>query len=176
MPRPNGRDPEADPAAYLGKQLRKARLAAGYASQEAFAAVLGFERTTITRVESGNRVLAEEVFNKWCDACGISAEVREVLAGLNVVARCANGPVPTWFEDYLEVEGQAYALLIWQPMIVPGQLQTADYADGLFLAEELDSDKVAEMVAARLARQAPSSTGPTRHTPSSFSMSRCFIA
>jgi transcriptional regulator with XRE-family HTH domain len=98
MPRPNGRDPEADPAAYLGKQLRKARLAAGYASQDALAAALGFERSTITKAESGARAPTEDVFNKWCDACGITAEAREILAGLNVVARHADGPVPTWFE------------------------------------------------------------------------------
>jgi transcriptional regulator with XRE-family HTH domain len=154
MPRPNGRDPETDPAAYLGKQLRQARMAAGYASQDALAAALGFERSTITKAESGARPPTEDVFNRWCEVCGVTPEVREVLAGLNVVLRNADGPIPPWFEDYLEVEGQAYAILIWQPMIVPGQLQTADYARAMFLAEEPDSDKVAEMVAARLARQA----------------------
>jgi transcriptional regulator with XRE-family HTH domain len=153
MPRPNGRDPEADPAAYLGKQLKKARIAAGYASQDALAAALGFERSTITKAESGARPPTDDVFKKWCEVCGITAEVRDVLVGLNVVARRADGPVPTWFEGYLEVEGLAYAILIWQPMIVPGQLQTPGYARALFLAEELDGDKVAEMVAARLARQ-----------------------
>jgi transcriptional regulator with XRE-family HTH domain len=154
MPRPNGRDPEADPAAYLGKQLKKARIAAGYASQDALAAALGFERSTITKAESGARPPTNEVFKKWCEVCGITEEVREVLAGLNVVARNADGPVPEWFKDRLELEAQAHAILAWQPMIVPGLLQTADYARAMFLAEETDSDKVAELVAVRVARQA----------------------
>ena len=154
MPRPNGRDPETDPAAYLGQQLRKARLAAGFASQDALAAALGFERSTITKAESGARPPTDEVLDKWCEVCGISAEVREILEGLNIVARRADGPVPTWFEDYLEVEHEAYAILVWQPVVVPGLLQTADYARYLFLAMEVDSDKATEMAAARLARQA----------------------
>jgi transcriptional regulator with XRE-family HTH domain len=154
MPRPNGRDPEADPAAYLGKQLKKARIAAGYASQDALAAALGFERSTITKAESGARPPTNEVFKKWCEVCGITEEVREVLAGLNVVVRNADGPVPTWFKDRLDIEGQAHAILQWQPLLVPGLLQTADYARAIFVAEVADSDKVTELVAVRLARQA----------------------
>ncbi len=154
MPRPNGRDPEADPAAYLGKLLRQARLAAGYASQDALAAALGFERSTITKAESGARAPTEDVFNKWCDVCGITGELRDVLMGLTALARHSDGPVPTWFEDYLEVEDEAYAILVWQPIVIPGLLQTEDYARALFLAEEVDSAKTTEMVAARMARQA----------------------
>lgn len=154
MPRPNGRAPEADPAAYLGKQLRKARLAAGYASQDALAAALGFERSTITKAESGARPPTEEVFDRWCEVCGMSAEVREVLAGLTIVVRNADGPVPAWFKDRLDIEGQAHTILQWQPLLIPGLLQTADYARAVFLAEVADSDKLAELVAVRLARQA----------------------
>jgi transcriptional regulator with XRE-family HTH domain len=126
MPRPNGRDPEADPAAYLGQQLKKARTAAGYASQDALAAALGFERSTITKVESGARPPTDDVFKKWCEVCGITEEVRDVLVGLNVVARRADGPVPTWF---------------------------GEYAQALFLAAGVDADKAEEMVTARLTRQ-----------------------
>ena len=154
MPRPNGRDPEIDPAAYLGQQLRKARLAADFASQDALAAALGFERSTITKAESGGRAPTKDVFDKWCEVCGITGELRDVLTGLTVLARRTDGPVPTWFEDYLEVEDEAYAILVWQPIIVPGLLQTADYARALFLAEEIDGDKATEMATARLARQA----------------------
>jgi transcriptional regulator with XRE-family HTH domain len=154
MPRPNGRDPEADPAAYLGKLLRQARLAAGYASQDALAVTLGFERSTITKAESGARAPTEEVFNKWCDVCGIDGDFRDVLMGLTTLARHADGPIPTWFEDYLEIEGEAYAILVWQPIVIPGLLQTEDYARALFLAEEIESAKTEEMVTARMARQA----------------------
>jgi transcriptional regulator with XRE-family HTH domain len=153
MPRPNGRDPETDPAAYLGQQFRKSRLAAGFTSQDALAAALSFERSTITKVESGARPPTDEVFDKWCEVCGISTEVREVLAGLNIVARRGDGPVPRWFEGWLEIEGQAHTILFWQPLIVPGLLQTADYARELFCAAGMDGDRAERQIVARLERQ-----------------------
>lgn len=154
MPRPNGRDPRSDPAAFLGAQLRRARLAAGYASQDSFAAALGFDRSTITKAETGSRPPTDDVFAAWCDACKVSDELREVLSGLLTLARRTDGPVPSWFESYLEAEGAAHTLRIWQPLILPGLLQTADYARALFTATGHDADKADEMVAARLARQA----------------------
>lgn len=153
MPRPNGRDPRSDPVAFLGAQFRRARLAAGYTSQDSFAAALGFDRSTVTKAETGSRPPTDEVFAAWCDACNISGELREVLSGLLVVARRTDGPVPAWFESYLEAEGTARTLRIWQPLILPGLLQTADYARALFTATGADADKADEMVAARLARQ-----------------------
>jgi transcriptional regulator with XRE-family HTH domain len=153
MPRPNGRDPRSDPAAFLGAQLRRSRLAAGYSSQDSFAAVLGFDRSTITKAETGSRPPTDEVYAAWCDACSISGELREVLSGLLLVARHTDGPVPAWFESYLEAEGAARTLRIWQPLILPGLLQTAEYARALFTAMGHDADKADEMVAARLARQ-----------------------
>lgn len=154
MPRPNGRDPHSDPAAFLGAQLRRARLAAGYASQDSFAAALGFDRSTITKAETGSRPPTDDVFAAWCDACKVSDELRGVLSGLLTLARRTDGPVPSWFESYLEAEGAAHTLRIWQPLILPGLLQTADYARALFTATGHDADKADEMVAARLARQA----------------------
>jgi hypothetical protein len=37
MPRPNSRDPDIDPRAFLGDELARARLAAGFSSQQALA-------------------------------------------------------------------------------------------------------------------------------------------
>jgi hypothetical protein len=44
MPRPNSRDPESDPRAFLGEELARARVAAGFSSQQALADHLGFDR------------------------------------------------------------------------------------------------------------------------------------
>ena len=65
-----------------------------------------------------------------------------------------DGPFPRWFEDWLNIEREATSLRIWQPIIVPGLLQTADYAQALFLTGQLDtSDKALDqLVAARLGR------------------------
>ncbi len=79
----------------------------------------------------------------------------ELFGRLAVLARRADGPVPSWFEDWLEAEREAASLRIWSPMLVPGLLQTADYARALFLAAQADTsdDAINALVEARLERQ-----------------------
>jgi hypothetical protein len=77
----------------------------------------------------------------------------ELFGRLVVPARRADGPVPTWFEDWLQAEGKAHTLRFWQPLIVPGLLQTEEYAQALFLAAGADDAKADELVAVRLERQ-----------------------
>jgi transcriptional regulator with XRE-family HTH domain len=144
------RDPETDPRARLGDELRRARIAAGYSSQEALAAELSFDRTVITKAETGDRPPTTEVLAAWCHACGLDSDLFERWA---VLARRTDGPIPTWFEDWLRVEGEAHTLRIWQPLIVPGLFQIAEYARALFLATGVDDVKADELVTVRLERQ-----------------------
>jgi transcriptional regulator with XRE-family HTH domain len=48
------RNPETNAAAFLGAELRRARLSAGL-SQEVLARETGFDRTVITKAETGER-------------------------------------------------------------------------------------------------------------------------
>jgi transcriptional regulator with XRE-family HTH domain len=144
------RDPETNPAAFLGGELRRARVAAGFSSQDALAARLGFDRTVLAKAETGERPPTGDVLAAWCTACSLDAEL---FGRLVVLARQADGPVPTWFEDWLEAEGKAHALRIWQPVIIPGLLQIAEYARALFLAAGADDARAGELVAVRLERQ-----------------------
>jgi transcriptional regulator with XRE-family HTH domain len=48
-------------AAFLGEELRRARLAAGFTSQEALAGKLGFDRSVIAKAESGYRPPSPDV-------------------------------------------------------------------------------------------------------------------
>lgn len=146
------RDPETDPRAFLGSELRRARVAAGFSSQEALAAKLGFDRTVITKAETGERPPTPDVLAAWCIACELDGDLFARLANM---ARSADGPVPTWFEDWLEAEHAAQSLRIWSPTLIPGLLQTAEYARALFLAGQSDTsdDVIDALVAARLERQ-----------------------
>jgi transcriptional regulator with XRE-family HTH domain len=148
-----GRDPDTNPAAFLGAELRRARLAAGFSSQEALAGRLGFDRSVVAKAETGERPPTADVMAAWCLACQLDEDLFGRLARL---ARAADGPVPTWFEDWLEAEGAAQSLRIWSPTLVPGLLQTAEYARALFLAGQTDTsdEAIDALVAARLDRQA----------------------
>jgi transcriptional regulator with XRE-family HTH domain len=146
-----GRDPEKDPRAFLGAELRRARAAAGFASQDALAARLGFDRTVITKTETGERLPTADLLATWCEACGLD---EEHFARLATLARRADGPVPGWFETWLAAEGSAAILKYWSPIIVPALFHTAGYARALLLAAQTDTsdDAIGALVAARLER------------------------
>ena len=74
--------------------------------------------------------------------------------GLAKLARSGDGPIPSWFESWLEAEREALTLRLWSPLLVPGLLQTSEYARALFVAAGADSDTADEMATARLERQA----------------------
>jgi transcriptional regulator with XRE-family HTH domain len=146
-------DPETNPASFLGAELRRARVAAGFSSQEALAAKLGYDRSVIAKAETGERPPSPEV------ADALQAELFPagpdgLVARLATLARRADGPIPSWFESWLEAERAAHMLRLWSPMLVPGLLQIGEYARALFLATGLDEDAAAEHVAVRLGRQA----------------------
>lgn len=118
-------DPESNPAAFLGAELRRARLAAGYSSQDALAARLGYDRSVIAKAETGERPPSPEV------ADALQAELFPagpdgLIPRLAKLARRADGPIPSWFESWLEAERAAHTLRLWSPLLVPGLLQTSE--------------------------------------------------
>lgn len=61
---------------------------------------------------------------------------------------------PAWFQDWAIKEGEAAALRTFEPLIVPGLLQTGDYARAIFATRfRITEDEIEELVAARLKRQ-----------------------
>jgi transcriptional regulator with XRE-family HTH domain len=151
MPRPNSRDPETDPAAFLGDELARARLAAGFNSQQALADHLGFDRSVIGKAESGDRPPTPEVLRAWCEACNLDYDHFARMAAL---ARRADGPVPRWFETWLAAEAQASMLKYWSPILVPALFHTAGYARTLLMAAQTDTsdDAIQALVTAKLER------------------------
>lgn len=138
-------------AAFLGAELRRARNAARL-SQEQLAQRLGYDRTMITKTESGVRIPSPEL----ADALDVVfPHLDGLFSRLATHARIADGPVPTWFLEWLEAEWVATMLRVWQPLIIPGAFQTADYARVLFseVHPGIGDEKLDQMVSARLARQ-----------------------
>jgi transcriptional regulator with XRE-family HTH domain len=141
------------PRQFLGDELKRARLAAGYSSQESLAAVLGFDRSVIGKAETGERPPTADVLAAWCESCRIDLQFFARLAEL---ARSSDKPdtPPAWFELYLERERAAHTLWNWSPMLVPGLLQTAEYARAVFVAAGADTERANDLLGLRIERQA----------------------
>lgn len=141
-------DDDDSPAKRLGRKLKEARLAAGYRSQQALGEEIKLHRTTVAKIESGQRQVTAKVLKLWCEICHVDYELYEASAKLAWVTDSA--PVPEWFQDFYKAQVMSRAIWAWQPLIVPGHLQTSDYARGLFDVAGTDDDVIDERVAARI--------------------------
>ncbi|GAT65063.1 XRE family transcriptional regulator [Planomonospora sphaerica] len=149
MPRPRPLDPSTSPIALFGYELRRHRQEAGL-SQAKLASRAGYALGTISMAETGRRPPTED-FARRCDevlgADGALIRIKEMID--NLASR-----LPAWFRPWVEIEQAAESLRTWEPLIVPGLLQTADYARVLFAGEPRSSaESVEKDVAARLERQ-----------------------
>jgi transcriptional regulator with XRE-family HTH domain len=138
------------PRQFLGDELKRARAAAGFSSQQALADHLGFDRSVVAKSESGERVPSSDVLTAWAKACSIDTEHYARLADL---ARTSDGPVPAWFEYWLERERTAHMLRYWSPIIVTPLFETADYRRAVVMAGGNDLERADELVTATLERQ-----------------------
>ncbi|MGW2688781.1 helix-turn-helix domain-containing protein [Streptomyces sp. NPDC001414] len=135
-------------AEFFGELLRHYREEA-LLTQEALARQIPCDRSLVARVEAGTRVPSDS-FAKKCD---------EVLRTGGVLMRLW-GRVdwypqvehPDWFQRMVDMEANAVALYTYQVMLVPGLLQTPDYARAL-LSQRADGDLLDKRVRARLSRQ-----------------------
>jgi transcriptional regulator with XRE-family HTH domain len=143
-------DVRTNPKLFIGDKLRRGRLAAGFASQDALAAKLGFNRTVITKAEVGERVPSVEVLEAWCQTCKLDLEMYVDLAEL---ARAADGPIPAWFEYWLQRESTAHILRYWSPLIVPTVFESVEYRRAVLIADGNDPERTEELVRATLDRQ-----------------------
>jgi hypothetical protein len=153
-PRTQSRDPETDLGAFLGRQLKEIRVGAGYKSQDEFASLLSKDRSVVGKAESGEYPPTDAVLNDWLNLCGTEGRLRTVVLAMAKFARIRDGgPVKVWFAGWVDAEGKAHTLRIWQPIIVPGIVQTPAYARELFAAMGMNGDQVSDYVQSRLSRQ-----------------------
>ena len=128
-----------NPARYFGRQVRKARLAAGWTLAE-FGQRIGYDPGQISRIENGRRP-PSEVFAQMCDRAfphrngwfsEFYDESRTWIA------------TPPWFRNWVEHEQRAATLRIWQPSLLYGLLQTEDYARAILAVEPGVTDDAGE--------------------------------
>ncbi|UNS97579.1 Scr1 family TA system antitoxin-like transcriptional regulator [Streptomyces tubbatahanensis] len=131
-----------------GKLLRKFRIAAGY-SQETLAPLLGYSPEQVASVEQGRRA-AKAAFT---EAAERVLNAGGVLATLQEDVDLAK--LPPFFRDFVLLEMEAVSRFDYDPLLVPGLLQTEAYARALFEGHVpvLDEDDIDNNVDVRLTRQ-----------------------
>ena len=146
-------DPAASPLRVFGAMLRRYRTRAGM-SLEQLGARVYLSDDMVGKIENGQRVPTEQ-FAAACDAVpelntgGALGELRELLKD-----HLKQRAYPGWFARWPDKEADAKILRWFEMVVVPGLLQTPDYARAL-LANRIgaEPDAVDEVVAARIGRQ-----------------------
>ncbi|MER7454296.1 helix-turn-helix transcriptional regulator [Nocardia beijingensis] len=149
------------PRRQLGRALRDARQANGY-TLEQVAEVLEISRSSLGRLELGqNEKIKVRDIEYICQYYGLPDERTEYLKSLAEHAR-----VKPWWEDfrdlvrpgfntYLQLEAAATGLHFFQALIIPGLLQTPDYARSVRSAASRGSSEDADwLVERRIQRSA----------------------
>jgi transcriptional regulator with XRE-family HTH domain len=145
----------------LGAELRKRRLAAEVTVRQV-SEDTGWERTKVARVESGRHPTNPVEAILYLGACGVNrGQALDLLQLCRETEHSAgywvspNGDrVETALNSLIYHQSTASNLIIYEPMVVNGLLQTADYARTLIARERWrDAANVASCVEIRLARQ-----------------------
>jgi transcriptional regulator with XRE-family HTH domain len=152
MPAIRELDPTAGPLDFFGAEVRRWRNAAGL-SQEQLGQRIGYSGALVGKVETGDRAPSLD-FAEGCDRALPTAD--GLFGRLYGLARHWAGGYPSWFTEWVEAERRAVSLHTWEALLVPGLLQTPDYARALFLAwHAADSDdQLDQLVNARIERHA----------------------
>lgn len=135
------------PVRYFAAELRHAREAAGL-SQEQLAKEINYAQSMIAMIERCQRMPKLDFAKLVDEALGtdgrFSRMVSELLLSVEVT--------PTWFRPWVDHEREASEIRWYEPLVVPGLLQTEDYAR--MLLEDGSPDQADSLLAARMERQA----------------------
>jgi transcriptional regulator with XRE-family HTH domain len=142
----------------IGFELERHRRSAGMNLQEVGKA-LGVSASTISRLENGKREPTSEEVASILAIIGVTGDERERLleesrGGNNVGLYPAT--LNAQSRMYQEFERRATSLVNFELMLIPGLLQTADYARAAISAFQFheSESEIESRVARRLARQA----------------------
>jgi transcriptional regulator with XRE-family HTH domain len=147
-------------ARRLAIELSSRREAAGL-SREEVARRLEWSTSTVFRIETGRSHPQPRSVRDLLDLYGVTGPERD---GLIQLARDARQPgwwhsfrdvLPNPYEVYIGLETGAISIRNFEPLLIPGLLQTADYARAMIRggARELDRDEIERRVEVRMSRQ-----------------------
>lgn len=142
----------------LGDELRRLR---GDRRGAAVARALGWSESKLSRIETARTGISDTDLDRLLAAYGARPEVRTRLRNLARRGRARvwwtpyRSSVPDPYDEYLALEAEAVTMHEWETQIVPGLLQTDEYARAVIEAgaEVRDPQTVQRRLALRMARQ-----------------------
>jgi transcriptional regulator with XRE-family HTH domain len=155
-----GEEPEGG-RHLLAAELVRLRRQAGVSGRE-LAARIGISQSKVSRIESARTIPVVPEVSAWVDALGASRQTRAQLVRM---AEAVHTQVLAWrvarqsrshLQDEIAArEAGATVVRTFQPSLVPGLLQTADYARRVFELGQIPygQQDAAGALAARLDRQ-----------------------
>jgi transcriptional regulator with XRE-family HTH domain len=133
---------------YCGNQLKLWRMQAGV-SREELGEEAGYEYESVKSMEQGRRrptLRLLEVADEMCGAKGLLIAAQEYLKPEKFLS---------YAQDFIRYEAEAIARNSYEPLLIPGLLQTEEYVRELIGAHwpPLDDETIEVRVAARLERR-----------------------
>lgn len=140
-------DPADELLRCFGRQIKLLRERAGL-TQAALGPLLGYSEAQIAAIEQGRRIPRPDTIEKLdtlLEADGVLLAMKRAVALTRY---------PAFFRDAARIEENAVEFHQYAPLIVPGMLQTEDYARTMFTVwrPRRNEAEIEQMVSARLAR------------------------
>ena len=143
----------------LGRRLQRLRLEAGFGLDDVTEAQIA-GRTKMWRIESGRISVRQGDVLALAQLYGLDSPTRDELVALAIATKAIgfqqdhDSPVAEWAGMFAELEASAAQLRTYSCEVIPGLLQTANYARAVTAANSaLDDQAVERLVAFRLQRQ-----------------------
>lgn len=138
-------------------QLAARRKALGY-SQESLADVLDVRAQSVARWEQGTSTPLARYRRPLAESLEMTlAQLEQLIDGTSEAASRVGGhAVPAWLNHYTSLEQAAAKLQTFEPIVLPGLVQTEEYATAVMRASHLSvsENAIGERVRSRIARQA----------------------
>ena len=120
--------------ASLGIRLRDIRRDAGLTGTE-LARLESWQPSKVTKIEHGRQTPSEADLRAWCERCGAPADLPDLIATVRSIEtqfaewrRVIRGGIKRRQEASAAVYDRARLFRIYEPAVIPGLLQTRDYA------------------------------------------------
>jgi transcriptional regulator with XRE-family HTH domain len=146
----------------LGAELRRLREQVGFSGRQ-LAGQVGISQTKVSRIESGTSLPTIPQVTSWTVAVNASETATRTAMALADAAYTEVHPWDTAMHAHShlqdgiqEIEAQARAVLVYEPTLVPGLLQTAEYARRVFAMFQpaYPESDIAKATSSRVDRQA----------------------